>query len=94
MKLAAFVLNLASIFVSAFVLMKLWNWFPHVTLGIAELTFVGAIGINLVLIFFKNMHVPKKNAKVDDDENLHKAATLFLTYWLILGVGYIVNLFM
>jgi len=55
----------ALVIYDGFILKTIWNWFIPEIFGITPLTIPQAIGLSLVIAYFK----PSKSSDKDDDEN-------------------------
>lgn len=95
-----FVLGLVSlpfaVIVHGFVLVKLWDMFISTTFNLSEITIIQAIGLSLVIDFiFLKIDWAAYADKVDFSTYLSKfIAYSFVTPFVVLGFGYIINLFM
>jgi hypothetical protein len=81
-----------SVLLEGFVFMKLWSWFISPTFGVDPITQVQSIGVILVYSYIKT-----KSPKTEDftfEKFLGKIAEVILLGLMILGIGYIVSLFM
>jgi hypothetical protein len=82
-------------FINGFVIMKLWAWFIVPTFGVVQLGLVEAIGLMLVVNFFKPINSSKKDDTEEFWEKFLKGLGLLLfKAGFVLFVGWIVSLFM
>lgn len=77
---------------NAFVIQYLWLWFVVPTFGLAALTFVQAIGFGIIVGYLTHQHTPKfKNQTPDTNNDL---MMIYLRPFMVLGIAWIVQLFM
>jgi hypothetical protein len=90
--LGGFTIVLIEIILNAWVLMQMWGWFWVTTFGLPVLSIPAAIGISMTVKF-----VTGNYTKVNSDDSkknvITKIAISLALPICILGIGYIVHLF-
>lgn len=77
-----------------FVFVKLWTWFVVTTFGLSTIGLVPAIGL-CIFVGFLTAKFPNWDARRSHfQQKIERTTWIFLYPLMILGVGYIVHLFM
>ena len=79
---------IASIIFDAFIFTILWSWFIVSLFSVPQLTIPYAIGITIFINYLKEYKDPDKNKKMHE-----LISTAIIRSVLVLGIGYIVHLF-
>ena len=74
-----------------FVVATLWGWFIVPTFGMKELTIAQAMGVSLMIGYFRNKANGKKSSMED---NIAIMGEIIINLLVTLGLGYLVHLFM
>ncbi len=91
------IMVLIQLLIGGFVIMTLWGWFVVPTFELPELTYVGAMGLDLVISFFTYHYreAPSDEFLGDMLSRGKKLGThIFIRPILYLMLGFIVHLFM
>ncbi|MGG4105236.1 hypothetical protein AAXB25_15065 [Paenibacillus lautus] len=80
-------------FWQGFVFMKVWNWFPAELLSVPTVGYAGALGLLLVISFFKNKNVKRQQDAKDNEEVLGLQVGLSVVTGIVLLVGFIIQAF-
>lgn len=91
---ATIILILVSTITGGWVFMKLWSWFVSPLFNLQELSLVQALGLGIMLSFAcKPMpkYDPEEKKKSFSD-NVGQVLFVVITYFVILGMGWIIHL--
>lgn len=93
MEILVFLWAIGNLFWQGFVFMKVWNWFPVELLGAPTIGLAGSMGLLLVVVFFRNINIGKKNEEMDTEERFKNVFTISLLYAFVLLLGFIFHAF-
>jgi hypothetical protein len=90
-----FLLLLATgnLFFGAFVLMKLWNWFPAVIFDVPTIGLAAALGFIALLSFFKNRSFSGEKKVKYDAGDVAKVLSHTAAFGFVLLLGFLAHLF-
>lgn len=100
MRIAIFILSLVNYFFRGFVLMKVWNWFPAMILGVPTISFTGALGFTMILLFFRTLEyktkqeLDERNRGLTNEDRISRALLPTAFYAAVLLVSWIISLFL
>jgi hypothetical protein len=80
-------------FLSSYVFMRLFNWFPSEIFGINPLNYAEAFGLSLFLGYIV-MKATKEQLDSSDEEKLTLTLTMVVANLFVLGMGAIIHSFM
>lgn len=88
-----FIVTIIGIIVCGFVLSVLWKWFVVATFGVKAITVAQAIGLSVMVKTFRGIK------KVEEKFEFEKYVSEIISYgivspFLVLGIGWIITLFM
>lgn len=84
----------ANYFWQGFVFMKVWNWFPVELLSAPMIGYAGALGLLLVIGFFKNKNVKRQTEPTDNKHLLELQIVATVAYGLVFLIGFIIQSFL
>jgi hypothetical protein len=83
---------------NGWVLMKLWEWFIIPVFHLPMLTLPAAMGLSLVVHFLTYQHQSTSDTKGTEEEEKKKRIRIFVQIFLrpliVLGIGYVIHLYM
>lgn len=96
MFIAFVVILVLSTVLGGWVMSILWAWFVVPTLGLPAISIVEAIGLTMAIRVLVNGYGSTSNKKYDDLSDLiaNMVTVLFGMPLMLLGIGYIIHLFM
>lgn len=89
-KMFVSILILLAIIISTITLKYYWEWFVSPIINIGEISFIQALGLNLVILFLKK----DQNLQNETSSNKNRAMNSIINSTILLVIGYIVLFFM
>jgi hypothetical protein len=84
-----------AILFQGFVIMVTWGWFISPTFNVQELNFKQSIGLGIFISLFAFQIIPSSTDQLDSGEyKFAMRVAYYLTLIVMLGLGWIVHLFM
>lgn len=77
-----------------FVFFKFYYWFIlPIFITLPHITFIGAVGLMVFCAVFRNHNINTLKEEYYKDNKNQRILTSFMAPWLLVGVGYVIKLF-